>query len=83
MCLGAILLHRVSRVMFGSADNYGGAGLLMGHMPPFFEEVASQTEWLGPAYPKARDPLFARVMQLVETTREPGSAAPAEQQAPR
>ena len=72
MCVGAILLHHVGRVMYGSADDYGGAGLVLGQMPPYFEAEASRTEWLGPAYPEECDPLFRRVMTLVEQTREPG-----------
>ena len=70
MCIGAILLHHVGRVIFGSADYYGGAGLVLGHMPPYFEEEASRTEWLGPAHTEGCEPLFARVMQLVEERRE-------------
>ena len=69
MCLGAILLHRIGRVMFGSADGYGGAGLLIGHMPTYFEEAIARTEWIGPAYPQGCAPLYARVMKLVEQWR--------------
>ena len=34
MCTGAILLHHVGRVLYGSADPYGGASRVFGHMPP-------------------------------------------------
>ena len=33
MCTGAILLHRIGRVLYGSSDTYGGAGPVFGRMP--------------------------------------------------
>ncbi len=69
MCLGAILLHRVGRVLYGAADPYGGATRVIGHMPTYFEDQASRTEWLGPAYPEACDPLCERVIALVARRR--------------
>ena len=72
MCLGAILLHHIGRVVYGSADPYGGALMAFGHLPAYFQEAASHTKWVGPAYGEHCDPLFRRVMQLVESTREPG-----------
>ncbi len=69
MCLGAILLHRIGRVVYGSADSYGGASQVIGHMPPFFEEQIATVEWLGPAYSEPCDELFEQVMALVETRR--------------
>jgi len=72
MCLGAILLHRICRVLYGTADGYGGAGMIRGHMPVFFEQAIACTEWYGPAFPGGCDPLFARVMELVLARPEPG-----------
>lgn len=69
MCTGAILLHRVGRVLYGCADDYGGASQVFGHMPTYFEEEASKIKWLGPAYPEECDKLFERVMVLVEKRR--------------
>lgn len=69
MCVGAILLHGVGRVLYGSCDTYGGASQVMGHMPTYFEEQASRIEWIGPAYPEECDHLFERVMVLVEKRR--------------
>ena len=66
MCMGAILLHRIGRVLYGSDDPYGGATPTIGHMPTFFEGQISRTEWLGPAYPKKCDKLYERAMILVE-----------------
>ncbi len=73
MCLGAILLHQIGRVMYGSSDNYGGASQVIGHMPTYFEEAVSRTEWIGPAYPSECDQLFDRVMILVERRRNSGT----------
>lgn len=61
MCMGGILLHNIGRVLYGSADHYGGAVISIGHMPAYFEEEISKTEWLGPAYPEKCGPLFERV----------------------
>jgi tRNA(adenine34) deaminase len=72
MCMGAILLHRIGRVMYGSSDDYGGASLVIGHLPVYFEDMASKTEWVGPAYPSECDQLFERVMILVKKRREFG-----------
>ena len=73
MCMGAILLHHIGRVMYGSSDNYGGASQVIGHMPTYFEDEVSRTEWIGPAYPSECDQLFERVMFLVEKRRDSGN----------
>ena len=73
MCLGAILLHNIGRVMYGSSDSYGGSGPVIGHMPTYFEERISRTEWVGPAYPSECDPLFEQVRVLVERRRNSGA----------
>ena len=73
MCLGAILLHNIGRVMYGSSDYYGGASQVIGHMPTYFEEAVSRTEWIGPAYPSECDQLFEQVMVLVEKRRNSGT----------
>jgi tRNA(adenine34) deaminase len=65
MCMGAILLHRVGRLVYGSADGYGGAGTVVGQLPPYFRERHSETEWIGPACPEECDPLFERLMAIV------------------
>ena len=70
MCTGAILLHQIGRVLYGSADPYGGASTVIGHMPTYFEEAASRIEWIVPAYAEACDKLLDRVMVLVEKRRD-------------
>jgi tRNA(adenine34) deaminase len=70
MCTGAILLHHVGRIVYGSADDYGGASKVIGHMPTYFEREISKVAWIGPAYPEECDKLYERVMVLVERRRE-------------
>ncbi|MBN1965290.1 MAG: nucleoside deaminase [Anaerolineae bacterium] len=69
MCTGAILLHRIGRVLYGTADHFGGASMVIGHMPAYFEAQIAETAWIGPAYPARCDPLHERVMALVGRTR--------------
>ena len=64
MCLAAILLHKIGRVVYGSHDPYGGASMVRGHMPAFFEEQISKTEWIGPGYPQKCDKLYQRIKEL-------------------
>jgi tRNA(adenine34) deaminase len=64
MCAGAILLHRVGRVVFGSHDPNGGVGSSFGHLPPYFEAELALVQWVGPALPEQCDPLFLRVQNL-------------------
>ncbi len=67
MCFGAILLHRIGRVVFGSSDSYGGAGPSLGHLPPYFQERIEKTQWLGPIMPGECDPLRERLRALEGT----------------
>ncbi len=64
MCLGAILLHRIGRVVYGSADPYGGGGVSITRLPTFFAERFAETEWVGPAFPAECDPLYARIKAI-------------------
>jgi tRNA(adenine34) deaminase len=64
MCLGAILLYGIGRVVFGSADPYGGASSVINQLPPFFARRFSKTSWEGPALPGLCDQLFERVKAL-------------------
>jgi tRNA(adenine34) deaminase len=64
MCMGAILLHQIGRVVFGSSDDFGGASTVIGHMPPYFENELSRIEWIGPVHADRCDPLYERVIEL-------------------
>ena len=57
MCMGAILAHRIGRVVFGSSDAHGGASPVFGHMPPAFAQRLPALEWVGPALPEECDEL--------------------------
>ena len=63
MCFGALLLHGVGRVVFGAYDTLGGAGTLLQHLPPYYED-ARVFEWEGPLMPEVCDPLYARADEL-------------------
>ena len=64
MCFGAILLHGISRVVFGSSDGYGGASKVFSVLPKFFHEQMKKTQWIGPIMPEACDPLYKRLLAL-------------------
>jgi len=64
MCAGAILLYQISRVVFGSSDPYGGVASCLDCLPPYFKQVYSQIQWIGPALPEDCDHLYVRVQEL-------------------
>ncbi len=70
MCLGAILLHHIGRVVYGSADHYGGACRNFGHLPPYFDAEAAKTVFIGPALPTECDLLAERVLEHVQERRK-------------
>ncbi len=51
MCAGAILLHRLGRLVFGATDPHGGAGTCLGDLPFYFREQLAHMQWCGPGYP--------------------------------
>ena len=65
MCAGAILLHGIGRVIFGASDGYGGIGVTVDQLPPYFAEQYARTSWIGPASSRECDLLYERVMELV------------------
>jgi tRNA(adenine34) deaminase len=62
MCMGAMLLHGVGRVVFGSRDTVGGAGYLLTRLPDYYAGGAGVPEWVGPVMPELCDPLFRRAL---------------------
>lgn len=66
MCFGAILLHRIGRVVFGSSDPRAGVAPVLDRVPPYFRERMELMEWRGPSMPAECDPLYRRVMELVK-----------------
>ena len=77
MCAGAILLHRIGGLMFGSTDLYGGVGACLRDLPPYFREELSLVRWTGPVLPAECDRLYTRVQEL-EGRLSGGSSAQAD-----
>jgi len=64
MCLGAILLHGIGRVVIGTGDQYGGSEMIREKLPPFFKERFEAFEWISPLMPAECDPLHQRLLKI-------------------
>jgi len=64
MCMGAILLFGIGRVVYGAADNFGGAKKLEDRLSPFFKDRFQAIEWVGPLMPEECGPLHQRLLEL-------------------
>ncbi len=64
MCLGAILLSGIPRVVYGAEYKQGGTKALADHLPPFFKERYQSMEWIGPLMPAECDPLQTRLFEI-------------------
>jgi tRNA(adenine34) deaminase len=62
MCFGALVLHRIGRVVFGARDPRGGALSLIGHLPPYVDAKARAVQWVGPVWAEVCDPLCQRAL---------------------
>ena len=62
--LGAMMHARIGRLVFGSADGFGGASASFDQLPDFFQQQFQNMEWIGPAYTAACDPLYARLTEI-------------------
>lgn len=62
MCFGALVLHRMGRVVFGALDPRGGAVSLVEHLPPYVAAKAKAMSWTGPVWPEVCDPLCQRAL---------------------
>ena len=69
MCMSTILIHHIGRIVFGSTDVRGGASVTLGHMPPAFENILTETELIGPALPQECDVFNERVAARLEERR--------------
>lgn len=63
MCAGAILLHHLGGVVFGSTDPQGGIAFCLANLPPYFHAAFSMVDWRGPIAPDECDPLYRRVVE--------------------
>lgn len=66
MCLSAILLHHIGRVVYGAEDPRGGALCVVGHMPPSFEKFYDELEMEGPVMPVECNELFRQAVEIIE-----------------
>lgn len=71
MCFGAILLHGIGRIVYGSSDGYGGASAVMSSLPPYFQSRIKDTQWVGPIMPGECDPLYERLLVLEAAQKRP------------
>jgi tRNA(adenine34) deaminase len=74
MCAGAILLHNIGRVVYGSSDPYGGVSSCLHSLSPYFKHAYEASQWIGPALPEECDPLYLRVQEL-ERLRSQGTVS--------
>ncbi len=63
MCMGALLLHGIGRVVFGARDAEGGAGVVLPHLPAYYAGGAGVPAWVGPLMPEACDALYLRLKE--------------------
>lgn len=63
MCMGALLLHGVGRVVFGALDPAGGAGPVLAHLPRYYAGGVGVPQWIGPLLPDVCDALFQRALE--------------------
>jgi tRNA(adenine34) deaminase len=61
MCMGALLLHGVGRVVFGALDREGGAGEMLSHLPVYYAGGVAVPQLVGPLLPELCDALYERV----------------------
>jgi tRNA(adenine34) deaminase len=61
MCFGALLLHGIGKVVFGARDTEGGATAVLDNLPPYYADLVSVPELVGPVLSKECEPLFERV----------------------
>ena len=63
MCMGALLLHGVGRVVFGAQDEEGGAGRMLSHLPNYYARGACVPLLIGPVLPEVCDALYHRASE--------------------
>jgi tRNA(adenine34) deaminase len=69
MCAGAILLHQLGRLVYGSTDPWGGVAVCLHALPGFFREEFTRIKWEGPALPAECDPLYSQIKILEQKQR--------------
>lgn len=62
MCMGAMVLHGIGRIIFGARDSEGGAGEILSHLPVYYANGVAVPQLSGPRLPELCDALYARVI---------------------
>ena len=62
MCMGAMVLHGMGRILFGARDTAGGAGEILSHLPVYYAGGVAVPQLFGPLLPDACDALYERVI---------------------
>lgn len=62
MCMGAMVLHGIGRILFGALDREGGAGEILSHLPVYYAGGVAVPQLTGPHLPELCDPLYERVI---------------------
>ena len=73
MCFGAIVMHRLGRVVFAASDPVGGALGLMPALPRYVRDKALSILWSGPADPDRFAGLASRALALRSSLDPPES----------
>ena len=63
MCMCALLVQGVGRVVYAAADPDGGAAYLMQNLPPYYRGRRDVLTCDGPRLPEEGGPLFERVLE--------------------
>jgi tRNA(adenine34) deaminase len=61
MCMGALVLHGVGRIVFGAYDHAGGARDLLAHLPVYYADGANVPQLSGPLLPEVCAALYERI----------------------
>lgn len=65
MCLGALVLHGIGRIIFGAYDNQGGASNLLHRLPRYVTDQIGLPELVGPLSPEVCDELCRRTFEIL------------------
>jgi tRNA(adenine34) deaminase len=65
MCFGALLLHRIGRIVFGASDKQGGALYLLPELPKYIQDHIGLPDIVGPVSPQVCGELCVRTFQIL------------------